>query len=96
MAIISLLFKPWLFTVLLKATGEQRATAQEVGVRLGQASEFSLIVIAMAATSVANLMSDRAVNLVSATTILTFIVSCYWVVLFYPTPMSLDKKLQEE
>ncbi len=96
LAIVSLLFKPWLFQFLIKLTGEQQHIAREVGVRLGQASEFSLIVIAMAAMSVTNLISDRAVNLVTTATMLTFVVSCYWVVLRYPTPMSLDRKLQRE
>jgi hypothetical protein len=82
--------------VLLRGTGESIVISKEVGIRLGQASEFSLIIVALAATSAANLLGDRANNLIQVTTMLTFIVSCYWVVMSYATPMSLDKKLQME
>lgn len=92
LAAISILFKPWLFQFLLRRTDEPHDIAKEVGIRLGQASEFSLIVVAMATSSMVNLISNRSVNLISAMTMLTFVVSCYWVALVYPTPMTLDKK----
>lgn len=96
LAASSLLLKPMVFNLLLKGTGEVNHVAKEVAIRLGQASEFSIIIVAIATTSLANLVNDYAVNLITAMTMMTFIVSCYWVVLAYPTPMTLDKKLQEE
>ncbi len=96
LAAVALILKPWIFKILLKRTGELNHIAKEVGIRLGQTSEFSLIINAMATTSLVNLISDRTVNLILSTTIMTFIISSYWVVLFYPTPMTLDRKLQEE
>lgn len=89
-----LIFKPLSFYLLLKKTGEKKSVAKEVGFRLGQASEFSLLVASIALTT--GLISDVASNLIQATTILTFIVSSYLVVLKYPTPMSLSDKMRKD
>lgn len=94
LAALMLVIKPWSFYFLLIKTGEKQAVAKEVGVRLGQASEFSLLVASIALSS--KLISDVASNLIQATTILTFIVSSYLVVLKYPTPMSLSDKMRKD
>lgn len=90
----TLLLKPTLFYFLLKRAGEKEPVAKEVGVRLGQASEFSLLVASIALTT--HLISDEASNLIQATTILTFIVSSYVVVLKYPTPIALSEKMRKD
>lgn len=79
LALLVLLLKPLSFYFLLVNTGEKKDVAREVGVRLGQASEFSLLVASIAVSS--KLISDIASNLIQATTIITFIVSSYVVVL---------------
>lgn len=89
-----LILKPLSFYLLLAKAGEKRSVSKEVGFRLGQASEFSLLVASIALTT--NLISDVASNLIQATTILTFIVSSYLVVLKYPTPMSLSDKMRKD
>lgn len=94
LAFLVLLLKPLCFRLLLRKAGEKKAIAQEVGVRLGQASEFSLLVASIAWST--HLISDVASNLIQATTILTFIVSSYVVVLKYPTPMSLSDKMRRD
>ncbi len=94
LAILILILKPLCFYLMLAFAGEKKATAKEVGVRLGQASEFSLLVASIALSS--KLISDVASNLIQATTILTFIVSSYVVVLKYPTPMSLSDKMRKD
>ncbi len=76
LAIIILVIKPLCFHFLFVKAGEKRNVATEVGIRLGQASEFSLLVATIAFGS--NLISEVASNLIQATTILTFIVSSYW------------------
>lgn len=91
---LMLILKPLCFHLLLLKSGEKRAVSKEVGVRLGQASEFSLLVAAIALST--KLISDVASNLIQATTILTFIVSSYVVVLKYPTPMSLSDKMRKD
>ena len=93
LATLMLLIKPLSFSFLLAKAGEKKAVAKEVGVRLGQASEFSLLVASIALSG--GLISDVASNLIQATTILTFIVSSYFVVLKYPTPMSLSDKMHK-
>mgnify|MGYP000278768375 CR=1 FL=1 len=94
LALLMLFLKPLCFKLLFVKAGEKRLVAKEVGLRLGQASEFSLLVASIALG--ANLISDVASNLIQATTILTFIVSSYLVVLKYPTPMSLSDKMRKD
>ncbi|EKD54824.1 MAG: hypothetical protein ACD_60C00041G0015 [uncultured bacterium] len=93
-AIAMLLFKPTVFGWLLRKTGEKKATSWEIGVRLGQTSEFSLLVIYLAMQ--AKLVQPAANYMVQAATILTFIVSCYWVVMRYPTPLAASDKLRRD
>lgn len=94
LALLMLFLKPLCFHLLFVKSGEKKSVAKEVGIRLGQASEFSLLVAAIALST--NLISDVASNLIQATTILTFIVSSYLVVLKYPTPMSLSEKMRKD
>lgn len=89
-----LIIKPWLFSVLLRWSGEKKSIAREVGVRLGQASEFSLLIAYLAAEATPALISAKANYLIQAATILTFVGSSYWVVLRYPTPLALNDKLR--
>ena len=94
LAVLMLIIKPLCFHLLLIKSGEKKNVAMEVGMRLGQASEFSLLVASIALST--KLISDVASNLIQATTILTFIVSSYVVVLKYPTPMSLSEKMRKD
>lgn len=94
LAMLMLLLKPLCFRLLLLKAGEKKSVAQEVAVRLGQASEFSLLVASIAWST--HLISDAASNLIQATTIITFIFSSYVVVLKYPTPMSLTDKMRRD
>jgi Kef-type K+ transport system membrane component KefB len=94
LAFLMLVLKPLLFRLMLVKAGEKSAVSREVGVRLGQASEFSLLVASIALSR--HIISDVASNLIQATTILTFIVSSYVVVLKYPTPMSLSDKMRKD
>lgn len=89
-----LIIKPFLFYVLLVRSGEKKNVSKEVGIRLGQGSEFSLLVASIALST--KLISDAASNLIQATTILTFIVSSYLVVLKYPTPIALSEKMRKD
>ena len=68
--------------------------AKELGLRLGQGSEFSLLVAygAFAAGKIAATTSF----LIQLTTIVTFIVSTYIVVFKYPTPIALSDKMRQD
>ncbi|MHB1947820.1 MAG: cation:proton antiporter domain-containing protein [Gammaproteobacteria bacterium] len=89
-----LILKPVVFSWLLKKSGESKATGWEVGIRLGQISEFSLLVIFLALQ--AGIVNPLTSYVVQAATILTFIASCYWVVFRYPTPLAATDKLRRD
>lgn len=94
MATSILVIKPLLYWLLLYKAGEKKEVSLEVGVRLGQASEFSLLVAGVAMTT--SVLGTKAVNLIQATTLLTFIVSSYIVVLYYPTPIALSDSMRKD
>jgi len=89
-----LVIKPLCFNLMLRRAGEKKSVSKEVGIRLGQASEFSLLLATIGVST--KVISEAASNLIQATTILTFIVSSYLVVLKYPTPMSLSDSLRKD
>lgn len=94
LATILLLIKPVVFGGLLRQVSENNHLAWEIGWRLGQVSEFSLLIGYVAVTS--SLIHERAAYLIQATTMLTFIASSYIVVLRYPTPVALSDKLRRD
>ncbi len=94
LALLVLGLKPVIYRFLLKGVSEKRTLAWDLGFRLGQASEFSLL-IAYVATAGA-LISSQASLLIQATTILTFVVSSYIVVLNYPTPIAISDHLRRD
>lgn len=89
-----LILKPVVFSWLLHRSGEVKSVSWEIGVRLGQMSEFSLLVIYMALET--NLVSDLTTYMAEAAIIITFIVSCYWTVMRYPTPLAATDKLRRD
>ena len=88
-----LIVKPLVFRVLLHGVSESVSVGWEVGFRLGQISEFSLL-IAFVATSEA-LISQNASHLIQATAIITFLVSSYLVVFRYSTPIGVSEDLRK-
>jgi len=97
LAAVVLGIKPFLFTTLLRITGNRdKKSAIEVGVRLGQSSEFSLLLAYLAAEGTNVLIGPKANYLIQATTLLTFIVSSYVVVMRYPTPVAFSEKLRRD
>ena len=91
---VMLLIRPVIFYFLLKRAKETRHVAWEVGVRLGQVSEFSLL-IAYIATAM-ELIDQSASYLIQAATMITFIGSSYFVVLRYPTPMAFSDRMRRD
>jgi len=78
--------KPVIFKWGFKAIGEKPQDSAELGVRLGQASEFSLLIAFSALAS--GLIEERSSYLIQLVVVLTFVASTYWVVNAYPTPIS--------
>jgi Kef-type K+ transport system membrane component KefB len=89
-----MILKPLTFGWLLHKSGETKAMSWEIGVRLGQISEFSLLVIYLALD--AKLIAPATTYMVQAATMLTFIGSCYWVTMGYPTPLASSEKLRRD
>lgn len=94
LAVISILLKPIVFRYLLKGLKENSSTSWEVGFRLGQVSEFSLL-IAYLATSI-GLISIEASHVIQATAILSFALSTYVVILNYPNPIAISDRLRRD
>ena len=94
LAIIILALKPITFKLMLRRMSETSALGWETGFRLGQISEFSLL-IAFVATA-QDLISQEASHLIQATAILTFLASSYLVVFRYPTPIAVDDRLRRD
>jgi Kef-type K+ transport system membrane component KefB len=89
-----LVLKPILHAKLLSSVGESKSLSWEAGFRLGQTSEFSLL-IAFIASSQA-LMGVVASHVIQATTILTFLMSTYIVVFRFPTPIAISDRLRRD
>lgn len=86
--------KARVFRFGFRKIGESPELSRELAVRLAQSSEFSLLV-AFAALSIGALSTEKAM-VIQVTTIVTFIISTYWVVLKYPTPISDSSVLRED
>jgi Kef-type K+ transport system membrane component KefB len=85
-AIIVIVVKPLVFRQGFQLIGEDKNFSMQLGVRLGQASEFSLLVAYSALTG--GLISAQASYLIQMVVIVTFVLSTYWVVYRYRTPIS--------
>ena len=86
--------KPVVFAFLLTVQGETKETSREVGYRLGQASEFSLLLSYVAVS--AALLSNEAAHIIQGATVLTLVVSSYLVIFRYPSPIAPSAKLRRD
>lgn len=91
LALAALLIKPLVLRWLMRRAGEEDDFASEVGIRLGQMSEFSLLIAVMAASS--QVVSDQVAESIQLAALISFVVSSWWVVRTYPTPMGATKAL---
>ncbi len=85
--------RPMWLRFLLRKTGEETPFATETGVRLGQSSEFAMV-IALSASQYGQLSSEMA-QLIQLATVLTMLASSYIVIMKYPTPIG-HAKLQRD
>lgn len=91
-AALMIVGKPLVFRFLLHRNGESEQRSHEVGMRLGQLSEFSLLIAVLALN--AGRISAEASYLIQLSTLLTFFASTYMVVLRFPTPIALSDELR--
>jgi len=94
LAALVLSLKPVTYRWLLRGLSEERRLAWDLGFRLGQASEFSLLIAYVAVD--AALLSSGASLLIQAATIITFLVSSYIVVFNYPSPIAINDRLRRD
>ena len=94
LAVVMLLVKPIIFKYLMVKLREQAHLSLEIGFRLGQISEFSLLIAVVALN--AGVISDKVSYLIQAATIITFVISSYFIVLNYPTPIAVSDRLRRD
>ena len=92
LALVFVSIKPIAFRWLLKWKGEHRRIGWEVGIRLGQCSEFSLLILNI---GIAN-MSSRSILVIIGATVLSMLISTYLVVFNYKNPIAASDKLRVE
>ncbi|MCE2424011.1 MAG: cation:proton antiporter [Pseudomonadales bacterium] len=93
LALILVGAKPPVFRALLRWQKESDGVSREVGFRLGQASEFSLLLVFVAG---AGLISGEAAHVVQGATVLTLLLSSYLVVFRYPSPIAISAELRRD
>lgn len=89
-AAVLLFLKPIVFRHLLKLRRIRKPIGWEVGFRLGQCSEFTLLVLFVAAP----LMSSEADHVLLIATILTLVVSTYIVIFNYRGPFAVKESMR--
>jgi Kef-type K+ transport system membrane component KefB len=94
LALAMLTIKPLVFKALLDWEGEQPRLGREIGVRLGQVSEFSLLIALLAVSG--GVIGAQASFLIQTTTLLTFICSSYLIMFRYPTPIAVSESLRRD
>jgi Kef-type K+ transport system membrane component KefB len=94
LAALVLALKPVVFKLLLQGISESSSMGWEVGFRLGQTSEFSLLIAYLATSTL--LIGQEASHLIQATAILTFLVSSYIVIFNFPSPIAMSDRLRRD
>ena len=91
---LMLVLKPVVIQWLLRRAHESSRLSREIGVRLGQLSEFSLLIAVIASRG--EVIGAHAAYTIHAATLLTFIVSSYVIMLRYPTPIAVTEALRRD
>jgi len=94
LAAAMLALKPFIFRQILVYAGEKPILATEIGLRLGQGSEFGLLIAVLAQGL--DLIDMRTGYVIQFAILLTFMVSAYLVVIQYPTPIATSERLRRD
>jgi len=89
-----LVLRPPVFWLFLRLVGEPTGRAREAALRLGQASEFALLIAFFALQW--GSISEAAGQLIQFTTITTLVVSSYIVIYVLPTPIGSSERLRRD
>ena len=93
-AAAALALKPFVFRRLLTRIGDPVKRSTEIGYRLGQMSEFSMLMGALALEL--EVIGARVSYTIHLATILTFLASSYLVVKRFPTPIAVSDDLRRD
>lgn len=94
LAALALSIKPVVFHYLLRRFSERSRLAWDAGLRLGQISEFSLLIAFVAAQS--GVVGETASLTIQGAAIVTFLISSYIVVMYCPTPIATNPRLRRD
>ena len=94
LAVAMLIVKPVVFRFLLEKQSEKKDLAWDIGFRLGQISEFSLLIAYVAYK--AAVIGELASHFIQATAIFTFLISSYIVIYNFPSPIATNSKLRRD
>jgi len=94
LGVAMLALKPLVYRFALGSVAENPKLAWETGWRLGQMSEFSLLITFLALQS--PLIGPEVVFMIQLATLITFIGSSSIVVLNFPTPVAVSDRLRRD
>lgn len=86
--------KPVIFSTLLRLQSEKTSLSWDLGFRLGQISEFSLLIAFVALSR--NTIGEEAALLIQSAAIISFVISSYIVILNFPNPIAISEKLRRD
>lgn len=93
-AAVLLALKPAVFHVLVRGVFDEPKLAWNLGLRLGQCSEFALLIAFLGLSK--GILSAPAATLIQTTTVVTLLVSSYLVVLTLPNPIAIRERLRRD
>lgn len=93
-AALILVSRPVILRLLFRGVGEGKSFSKEVGLRLGQGSEFGMI-MAVTAES-AGRINPGVSQLIQLAVIMTMVVSSYLVVYRLPSPLGVQNRLKQD
>lgn len=93
-ATVLLALKPAIFHVLVRGVFDEPKLAWNLGLRLGQCSEFALLIAFLGLSN--GILSAPAATLIQMTTVVTLLVSSYLVVLTLPNPIAIRERLRRD
>lgn len=91
---VTIAAKPIIFRFLLAKQSETNELAWDIGFRLGQMSEFSILIAYLAIET--GWIGMKASLLIQASAIMTFLVSTYIVIFYYPSPLAVSDSLRRD
>ena len=89
-----LALKPAVFHLLVRGVFDEPKLSWNLGLRLGQCSEFALLIAFLGLSK--GLVGAAAATLIQAVTVITLLVSSYLVVLVLPNPIAIRESLRRD